>query len=140
MFSSAADEDLIKFSTNSKSGAIFVMSAHRHYIVKSATAHEKDLLSEIVPVYAEYLSENPDSMLARILCLVKLRINNSKYRFIIMANVDHLAHKAIELYDLKVQYSLPCLWISCDQRAICSHHSPLRREVSLGAKPSLMSG
>ena len=61
------DYNFIEFISNSKSGQFFFYSHDGHYMLKTQTKEENKFMKRILPHYYKYLTENPHSMLVRIL-------------------------------------------------------------------------
>lgn len=63
----AGDYNFIEFISNSKSGQFFFYSHDGQYMLKTQTKEENKFMIRILPHYYQYLTENPHSLLVRIL-------------------------------------------------------------------------
>lgn len=61
------DYNFIEFISNSKSGQFFFYSHDGQYMLKTQTKEENKFMIRILPHYYQYLTENPHSLLVRIL-------------------------------------------------------------------------
>jgi 1-phosphatidylinositol-4-phosphate 5-kinase len=67
LLSDSGDYNFIEFISNSKSGQFFFYSHDGQYMLKTQTKEENKFMIRILPHYYQYLTENPHSLLVRIL-------------------------------------------------------------------------
>ncbi|KAG2372711.1 hypothetical protein C9374_013612 [Naegleria lovaniensis] len=87
--------------SDGKSGSFFFYSNDRKFMVKTISKAEVACLKRILPMYYKYLSQNPDSLIVRILGHHEMIINSERINFIVMGNIFSSSRPVIELYDLK---------------------------------------
>lgn len=61
------DYNYIEFISNSKSGQFFFYSHDGKFMIKTQTKEENKFMKRILPHYYKFLTENPHSLLVRIL-------------------------------------------------------------------------
>ena len=66
-----------------KSGAIFFFSKDKRYIIKEVTTSELQTLLSILPNYIEYMTQNPESLLPRIMQLCSIRMYRRTMNFMV---------------------------------------------------------
>jgi len=101
---------------NGKSGAFFMFTPCRRFLLKTLTEAEKDFLLSILPNYFEHMRSNPDTLLPWFLGMYRMKAkgvsakgvsskSDDTVRVIVMANVfDNGVSKGVNLeeqYDLK---------------------------------------
>ena len=102
------DNGLLSFLTNSKSGQFFFFSNNSQFIIKTMSKSELQFLIQILPSYYQYMSNEPNSLIARfygIYTLHKVKINNNSAKdisFLISNNVFYSKQNI----SLKYQYDL----------------------------------
>eukprot|EP01033_Poteriospumella_lacustris_P015765 gene15764-11286_t len=101
--STDGDYNYVEFISNSKSGQFFFYSHDGKYMLKTQTKEENKFLLSILPQYYEYLRENPNSLLVRILGMHRINMYHlrRKVHFVIMASVFDTPAKIHTIYDLK---------------------------------------
>ncbi|XP_049850670.1 uncharacterized protein LOC126323721 [Schistocerca gregaria] len=85
-----------------KSGAFFIFTRDKRFILKTATGPERNFLWEILPFYFLYIRKNPNTCLPRFYGVYSMKHEGigGMVRFVIMNNCfDSL--KPVETYDLK---------------------------------------
>lgn len=103
MLSVCGNYNYLEFMSNSKSGQFFFYSHDGKYMIKTQTKEENKFMKRILPHYFQYISENPDTLLVRILGMhrVKMYHLRRKVHFVIMASVFDTPQKIHTIYDLK---------------------------------------
>jgi len=101
---------------NGKSGAFFMFTPCRRFVLKTLTEAEKDFLLSILPNYYEHMRSNPDTLLPWFLGMYRMKAkgvsakgvsnkSDDTVRVVVMANVfDNGERKEVNLeeqYDLK---------------------------------------
>ena len=89
-----------------KSGSFFVRTRDGHFIIKTISSSEKDTLMRLLPHYAVYLLEHPNTLLPWFLGMYEAKTGkHGTIRIIVMANVcSSTAADGLyvqELFDLK---------------------------------------
>lgn len=64
-------------SNGGKSGAFFFFTPDQEFILKTITREELELLNTIIKDYSELILSNQGSLLAKILCVFKIKFSNS---------------------------------------------------------------
>ncbi|CAK8991024.1 Phosphatidylinositol 4-phosphate 5-kinase its3 (1-phosphatidylinositol 4-phosphate kinase) (Diphosphoinositide kinase) (PIP5K) (PtdIns(4)P-5-kinase) [Durusdinium trenchii] len=83
------------------SSAMFFKSQDNHFVVKTISKGEMQVLRGILMAYFEHVRENPDSLLPRFLGLFKVAlVNQEAFHCVIMANVFDTMPVS-EAFDLK---------------------------------------
>ena len=59
--------NFLEFISNSKSGQFFFYSHDGKYMIKTQTKEENKFMKRILPHYYKFVTENPHTMLVRIL-------------------------------------------------------------------------
>lgn len=99
--------DVIKMKKNfseGASGSFFYFTPDKHYMVKTLTTEERDLLLKILPKYYKYMRDQPKSLICRFFGLYSIKMYNHKEHFVVMNNVLRMPAPDItidETYDLK---------------------------------------
>jgi len=85
------------------SGAFFFFSKDEVLIAKSCTEEEADNLRANARAYADYMTDNPKSLISKIYGAYRLRIYGTALHFFVMNNIflNDNNHKTLEKYDLK---------------------------------------
>jgi 1-phosphatidylinositol-4-phosphate 5-kinase len=95
---------------NGKSGAFFMFTPDRKYVIKTLTEAEKDFLLTILPHYYKHMSSNPNTLLPWFLGMYRMKAKGAPskpdhtLRVVVMANVFDGASGVTSLdeqYDLK---------------------------------------
>eukprot|EP01129_Flabellula_baltica_P005791 TRINITY_DN2120_c0_g1_i2.p1 TRINITY_DN2120_c0_g1~~TRINITY_DN2120_c0_g1_i2.p1 ORF type:complete len:574 (+),score=98.48 TRINITY_DN2120_c0_g1_i2:39-1760(+) len=96
------EQPLNTLSNSGRSGSFFLKSKDNLLIVKTLPHPEVEVFLNILPHYKEYVKENPDTLLSRMLGMYRIT-NTTKKRiyFIIMENLILSNYTVHELYDLK---------------------------------------
>jgi 1-phosphatidylinositol-4-phosphate 5-kinase len=86
-----------------KSGAFFIFTKDKQFILKTATEEERNFLWQILPHYWRYISKNPDTLLPRFYGVYSMKHEGpgGVTRFIIMNNLFNTPYEPVEIYDLK---------------------------------------
>uniref|UniRef100_A0A6B2L0V3 PIPK domain-containing protein n=1 Tax=Arcella intermedia TaxID=1963864 RepID=A0A6B2L0V3_9EUKA len=86
-----------------KSGAFFIFTKDKQFILKTVTGEERDFLWETLPYYFLHMFKNPDSLLPRIYGVYSMKHQGpgGVTRFIIMNNVFNTPYEPVEKFDLK---------------------------------------
>lgn len=103
MLSICGNYNYLEFISNSKSGQFFFYSHDGKYMIKTQTKEENKFLKRILPHYYKYVTENPHTLLVRILGMhrVKMYHLRRKVHFVIMSSVFDTAEEIHNIYDLK---------------------------------------
>ena len=103
MLSICGNYNYLEFISNSKSGQFFFYSHDGKYMIKTQTKEENKFMKRILPHYYKYVSENPDTLLVRILAMhrVKMYHLRRKVHFVIMSSVFDTLEEIHSIYDLK---------------------------------------
>lgn len=81
------DYNYVEFISNSKSGQFFFYSHDGRYMLKTQTKEENKFLLSILPQYYEYLKQNPNSLLVRILGMYLFSSNHVLRSFCLLPPV-----------------------------------------------------
>ena len=74
-----------------RSGSFFFFSHDDKFVVKTMTAGELKLVKKIMPVYADYLKKNTDSLLSKILGIFTVETDKfSRVHIMLMENTIRL--------------------------------------------------
>lgn len=103
MDSVCGDYNFIEFISNSKSGQFFFYSHDGQYMLKTQTKEENKFMIRILPHYYQYLTENPNSLLVRILGMHRIKMYHlrRKVHFVVMTSVFDTPAQINTIYDLK---------------------------------------
>lgn len=87
-----------------KSGAFFIFTNDKRFMLKTATKEERDFLWQLLPYYLQYLRKYEHTLLPRFLGVYSMKHEGigGVVRFVVMNNVFYSPYKPIETYDLKV--------------------------------------
>jgi len=82
------------------SGAFMFYTSNYHFVVKSITKAEREVLLSMLPEYMEYLQDHPDSHLTRFFGCHSIQMYHQTFSFVVMSNVigDISMH---QFYDIK---------------------------------------
>mmetsp|Transcript_15359 Transcript_15359/g.23119 ORF Transcript_15359/g.23119 Transcript_15359/m.23119 type:complete len:971 (+) Transcript_15359:26-2938(+) len=83
------------------SGAFMFFCGGGDYIVKTIRAHEANVLHRSLPMYKDYLKENPSSLLVRFLGSYSLKVYAQTFSFVVMRNIFEPGVDINERYDIK---------------------------------------
>eukprot|EP01097_Dermamoeba_algensis_P007950 TRINITY_DN5132_c0_g1_i1.p1 TRINITY_DN5132_c0_g1~~TRINITY_DN5132_c0_g1_i1.p1 ORF type:complete len:558 (-),score=101.44 TRINITY_DN5132_c0_g1_i1:136-1809(-) len=92
---------LSEMGSEGKSGSFFYWSYDGRYMVKTITSSEVTTFKRMLPKYYDYMISNPDTLLARIFGLYKLRIDGNVIRFVIMGSIFDTDKEIHQRFDLK---------------------------------------
>lgn len=98
---------LAELCSSGKSGSFFYYTSDGKFLLKTISRNEFKFLKFILRSYYEYLSDNPESLISKILGLHKVIFYRKKGKlskklyFCIMTNVFHTSNKIDYRYDLK---------------------------------------
>jgi len=97
------DIELIEFSSNSKSGAIFFFSHDRKFMLKTATKEEATSLLQMLPDMCRRFNSSPNSLLGRYCGLYRVRGEALEYNllFFVMRNATQHRYPIAKSFDLK---------------------------------------
>lgn len=86
-----------------KSGAFFIFTKCKQFILKTATMEERDFLWQMLPEYWNYLLKNPDTLLPRYYGVYSMKHEGpgGVTRFLVMNNLFNTPYEPVEIYDLK---------------------------------------
>jgi 1-phosphatidylinositol-4-phosphate 5-kinase len=86
-----------------KSGAFFIFTNDKRFMLKTATKEERDFLWQLLPYYLQYLRKYEHTLLPRFLGVYSMKHEGigGVVRFVVMNNVFYSPYKPIETYDLK---------------------------------------
>jgi 1-phosphatidylinositol-4-phosphate 5-kinase len=86
-----------------KSGAFFIFTKDRQFVLKTATGEERDFLWQILPYYYQYMRRNPNSLLPRFYGVYSMKHEGigGMIRFVVMNNIFNTPYSPVEKYDLK---------------------------------------
>jgi len=112
MLFGVSDEDYLKSFTlenlkavkgEGKSGAFFVFTKDKQFIVKTATDQERDFLWRILPNYLKHIKKYPDTLLPRFYGVYSMKHEGpgGVIRFVVMQNIFCYPYQPVEKYDLK---------------------------------------
>lgn len=103
MLSVCGNYNYLEFISNSKSGQFFFYSHDGKYMIKTQTKEENKFMKRILPHYYKYVTENPHTLLVRILGMhrVKMYHLRRKVHFVIMSSVFDTPEEIHQIYDLK---------------------------------------
>jgi len=96
-------ENLKAIKGEGKSGAFFIFTKDRQFILKTALKEERDFLWQILPDYLKHIRENPDTLLPRFYGVYSMKHEGigGVIRFVIMQNIFSSPLQPTEIYDLK---------------------------------------
>jgi hypothetical protein len=83
------------------SGAFLYFSKDDKYIVKTCSLGEAQKLHTILPLYVEYIRNNPGSRITRFTGLHSIKLYRTTMYFVVMSNVFCGVKRIDERYDLK---------------------------------------
>jgi len=84
-----------------RSGSFFYFTCDSRFMVKTISSGEAKFLIEILDEYVQFLSNNPGSLISRILGLHSLEIYDLKLYFVVMENIFKAEMYPQEKYDIK---------------------------------------
>jgi len=86
-----------------KSGAFFVFTKDKQFIVKTATDQERDFLWRNLPEYLKHIKKYPDTLLPRFYGVYSMKHEGigGVIRFVVMQNIFCYPYQPVEKYDLK---------------------------------------
>jgi len=86
-----------------KSGAFFIFTNDRQFILKTATGEERDFLWTVLPYYLQYVQRHPHTLLPRIYGVYSMKHEGigGVTRFVVMNNLFNTPFDIVEKYDLK---------------------------------------
>ena len=86
-----------------KSGAFFIFTRDKRFILKTATGPERDFLWEMLPYYFLYIRKNPNTLLPRFYGVYSMKHEGigGMVRFVVMNNWFSTPSPLNEVYDLK---------------------------------------
>eukprot|EP01130_Rhizamoeba_saxonica_P018761 TRINITY_DN9516_c0_g1_i2.p1 TRINITY_DN9516_c0_g1~~TRINITY_DN9516_c0_g1_i2.p1 ORF type:complete len:518 (+),score=124.39 TRINITY_DN9516_c0_g1_i2:236-1789(+) len=96
-------ENLVAKFGEGKSGAFFIFTKDRQYILKTASGDERDFLLQMLPSYYQHIHKYPDTLLPRFYGVYSMKHEGigGVIRFVIMNNLFASPYKPVETYDLK---------------------------------------
>eukprot|EP01122_Echinamoeba_exundans_P011050 TRINITY_DN4269_c0_g3_i1.p1 TRINITY_DN4269_c0_g3~~TRINITY_DN4269_c0_g3_i1.p1 ORF type:complete len:795 (+),score=203.61 TRINITY_DN4269_c0_g3_i1:107-2491(+) len=96
-------DNLDAFKGAGKSGAFFIFTRDKRFILKTATKEERDFLWELLPYYLLYIRKNPNTMLPRFYGVYSMKHEGigGVVRFVVMNNWFATHNDLKEKYDLK---------------------------------------
>eukprot|EP00392_Amoebophrya_sp_AT5.2_P004874 g4883.t1 len=102
---------LSELSSSGKSGAFFYYTADGHFMIKTVTKDEKELLQQMLLQYWLHIKKYPDSLLIKFFGLHALRVRKTtdrahrvkerKIYFVVMGNMFNTPFEIHKRYDLK---------------------------------------
>ncbi|EKX51326.1 hypothetical protein GUITHDRAFT_66274, partial [Guillardia theta CCMP2712] len=84
-----------------RSGSLFYYSHDGKFMVKTVSREEGDAMRSMLPAYYEYVKENPNTLLMRILGQFDLVHEGIRYHLVVLANVFNTSLPIHERFDLK---------------------------------------
>lgn len=89
--------------TSAKGGKPLIKTHDKRFLIKEVKKEEKDFLMQILPKYHQHVKKNPKSLLAKIVGVYSIKIDNKdKVYQVLMESIDPLDEKFIKFkYDLK---------------------------------------
>jgi len=86
-----------------KSGAFFIYTKDKQFILKTTSGEERDFLWYILPYYWQHMRRNPNSLLPRFYGIYSMKHEGigGVTRFVIMNNIFNTPYEPVEKYDLK---------------------------------------
>uniref|UniRef100_A0A6B2L4Z5 PIPK domain-containing protein n=1 Tax=Arcella intermedia TaxID=1963864 RepID=A0A6B2L4Z5_9EUKA len=86
-----------------KSGAFFIFTNDKQFILKTATGEERDFLMSILENYWQHLQKYPNTLLPRYYGVYSMKHEGigGVTRFIVMNNLFNTPFELVEKYDLK---------------------------------------
>jgi len=86
-----------------KSGAFFIFTNDRQFILKTATGEERDFLWSVLPYYWQYVQRHPHTLLPRFYGVYSMKHEGigGVTRFVVMNNLFNTPFDLNEKYDLK---------------------------------------
>jgi len=96
-------ENVTSIKGEGKSGAFFIFTKDKQFILKTATAEERDFLWRVLPYYWQYMRRNPNSLLPRFYGVYSMKHEGigGVTRFVIMNNIFNTPYDPVEKFDLK---------------------------------------
>eukprot|EP01125_Pyxidicula_operculata_P012927 TRINITY_DN4256_c0_g1_i4.p1 TRINITY_DN4256_c0_g1~~TRINITY_DN4256_c0_g1_i4.p1 ORF type:complete len:469 (-),score=119.42 TRINITY_DN4256_c0_g1_i4:124-1530(-) len=96
-------ENLIAVKGEGKSGAFFIFTKDKQFVLKTTTGEERDFLLYLLPLYWQHLQKHPNSLLPRFYGVYSFKHKGigGVTRFVIMNNVFNTPLELEEKYDLK---------------------------------------
>lgn len=81
-----------------KSGAFFIFTKDRQFVLKTATGEERDFLWNILPYYYQYIRRNPNSLLPRFYGVYSMKHDGigGMTRFVVMNNIFNTPYAPVE--------------------------------------------
>lgn len=94
--------DYISMATNSKSGEFFYFSHDHHFLIKTISAAEANILLTMLPEYQGHLRTSPFSLLVRFAGLFRADVGGKNGQFfIVMVSTFDRSCAIHEIYDVK---------------------------------------
>jgi len=89
--------------TNAKGGKPLIKTHDKRFLIKEVKKEEKDFFMQILPKYHQHLKKNPKSLLAKIVGVYSIKIENKdKVYQVLMESIDPIDDQFIKFkYDLK---------------------------------------
>lgn len=86
-----------------KSGAFFIYTDDKRFVLKTTTGAERDFLWQMLPYYFLYIRKNPNTLLPRFYGVYSMKHEGigGMVRFVIMNNCFNTIQPISEVYDLK---------------------------------------
>eukprot|EP01125_Pyxidicula_operculata_P020620 TRINITY_DN7657_c0_g1_i1.p1 TRINITY_DN7657_c0_g1~~TRINITY_DN7657_c0_g1_i1.p1 ORF type:complete len:896 (-),score=308.82 TRINITY_DN7657_c0_g1_i1:250-2937(-) len=96
-------ENLHASKGEGKSGANFLFTKDKQFVLKTVTGQERDFLWSILPFYWQYVRRHPNTLLPRFYGVYSMKHEGigGMTRFIITNNVLNSPFDMVETYDLK---------------------------------------
>jgi len=96
-------ENVTSIKGEGKSGAFFIFTKDKQFILKTATEEERDFLWRVLPYYWQYMRRNPNSLLPRFYGVYSMKHEGigGVTRFVIMNNIFNTPYDPVEKFDLK---------------------------------------
>jgi len=126
-YSNAFEKKLkARLTQGGASGALFFFSHDEKFIAKSCSKAERDVILGNAKSYCEYLEQNVDTYITKILGIYRLKIYGVKMNFFVMTNIFQVSPtKEItfsEKYDIKGSWVARNVTPPKDgQKMICQH-------------------
>jgi len=94
-------DNLVQKFSDGRSGAFFYFSHDSRFLIKTIPVSEAYFFLSILPEYAKYLEQNPDTLLNKIIALHAIEIYGVVIYFVVMENIFVANMQPHEKYDIK---------------------------------------
>ncbi len=97
----AANHKFLEFISNSRSGAFFFFSHNGRFMIKTISKAECDFLRSSLRDYYNHVKAHPNTLLAKIFGLHRVKIRGRSLKFVVMESLLHSPRFIHLIFDLK---------------------------------------